>query len=198
MKEQILEGTISYLAKEGFHGLTLRPLGKAIGVSDRMIIYHFESKDKLLYCAMEAAANRIIEGINQTIRNRKIQSPSDFINLLWTIFKAPENFKTTCLFLEIEVASLRQPEPYRQIAKLLISRWNIILTNGFCDLGLSVSKAKALAEQIGPSLVGLFLFHSIEDRVRRPRELDVFSLQISEALQLSESDKDGRKKENKR
>ena len=125
-------------------------------------------------------------------------TPSDFINLLWTIFKAPENFKTTCLFLEIEVASLRQPEPFRQIAKLLISRWNMILVNGFCDLGLVQSRAKVLADQIGPSLVGLFLFHSIEERARRPRELDFFSLQISEAIQMSKSDKDVRKKQIKR
>jgi AcrR family transcriptional regulator len=46
--DELLEQATDHVLEHGLIGLTLRPLAAAIGTSDRMLIYHFGSRDALV------------------------------------------------------------------------------------------------------------------------------------------------------
>ena len=47
-RETLLPQLAAHVLEHGLTGLSLRPLAKAAGTSDRMLIYHFGSKDRLV------------------------------------------------------------------------------------------------------------------------------------------------------
>ena len=47
-RQELLEAVVEYVLKNGLTGLSLRPLAKGVGTSARMLLYHFESREKLL------------------------------------------------------------------------------------------------------------------------------------------------------
>jgi AcrR family transcriptional regulator len=46
-RQVLLESVSDAVLAHGLMGLTLRPLAAAVGTSDRMLIYHFGSRDEL-------------------------------------------------------------------------------------------------------------------------------------------------------
>jgi AcrR family transcriptional regulator len=55
-RHQLIEATIDVLAKKGYAELTLADVAKAAGLSVGMVIFHFESKEKLLVETLKALA----------------------------------------------------------------------------------------------------------------------------------------------
>ena len=47
-RERLAEDATDYVLEHGIAGLSLRPLAAALGTSDRMLLYHFGSKDALV------------------------------------------------------------------------------------------------------------------------------------------------------
>lgn len=54
-RDQLIEAAVEYVFANGVSDLSLRPLAEALGTSSRMLIYHFETKDKLLVEILQAA-----------------------------------------------------------------------------------------------------------------------------------------------
>jgi AcrR family transcriptional regulator len=55
-RETLLPLLAAHVLEQGLAGLSLRPLAKAAGTSDRMLIYHFGSKDRLVAELLEYLA----------------------------------------------------------------------------------------------------------------------------------------------
>ena len=54
---------VAHVLEHGLRGASLRPLAAAAGTSDRMLIYHFGSKDALLADILDAVAERMKAGL---------------------------------------------------------------------------------------------------------------------------------------
>ena len=52
-RDELAEAATDYVLEHGLIGLSLRPLAAALGTSDRMLIYHFGSKDELIAAVLE-------------------------------------------------------------------------------------------------------------------------------------------------
>lgn len=59
-KEALLDGLADFLLAEGLEAASLRPMARAVGTSDRMLIYHFGDKDSLIAAALERIAARLV------------------------------------------------------------------------------------------------------------------------------------------
>jgi TetR/AcrR family transcriptional repressor of bet genes len=55
-RHQLIEATIDALSKKGYAELTLADVAKAAGLSVGMVIFHFESKEKLLVATLKSLA----------------------------------------------------------------------------------------------------------------------------------------------
>jgi AcrR family transcriptional regulator len=56
-QQQLIDATISVLARKGFSALTVADVAKAAGLSVGIIIFHFESKEKLLSACLAYLAD---------------------------------------------------------------------------------------------------------------------------------------------
>jgi AcrR family transcriptional regulator len=64
-REAAIERMVDHVLAHGLAGASLRPLAKAAGTSDRMLLYYFADKDELIAAVLERLAARltpILEG----------------------------------------------------------------------------------------------------------------------------------------
>lgn len=52
-RESILEAAMGLIAQSGYHGFSLRDVGREVGISHPAVIYHFPSKEALLVAVIE-------------------------------------------------------------------------------------------------------------------------------------------------
>lgn len=58
-KTAMLDRVVDYLLAEGLSAASLRPLARAAGTSDRMLLYYFTDKAELIEAALEHGAARL-------------------------------------------------------------------------------------------------------------------------------------------
>ena len=59
-REELAEAATDYAIEHGLIGLSLRPLGDALGTSDRMLLYHFRDKDDLVATILRTSTTRSV------------------------------------------------------------------------------------------------------------------------------------------
>jgi AcrR family transcriptional regulator len=64
-KDEIRDAIVDYVFEHGVSDLSLRPLAEHLGTSARMLLYHFETKEKLLVEVIAAARARQYESLAQ-------------------------------------------------------------------------------------------------------------------------------------
>lgn len=69
-----LEKMGSYVLEHGIANASLRPLAKAAGTSDRMLIYHFNNKFELLSAILEYMFEQFGEQLLQAFPSKRAQS----------------------------------------------------------------------------------------------------------------------------
>src|SRR5215210_24041 len=57
-RDDLTEAATDYALTHGLIGLSLRPLAAELGTSDRMLIYHFGSKDELVAAVLANSNDR--------------------------------------------------------------------------------------------------------------------------------------------
>ena len=60
-RDALLAACTDHVLAEGLIGLSLRPLAKAVGTSDRMLIYHFGSRAGLVAAIIDEATARSVD-----------------------------------------------------------------------------------------------------------------------------------------
>jgi AcrR family transcriptional regulator len=105
----VLAKAADYVLEQGLAGLSLRPLAKALGTSPRMLLYDFESKERLIH---EVLAE---------IRRREaslLEAEAHTLEDVWAWIAAPEREPFLRLFFEVYVAGLGKGE-----AEPLVRDW---------------------------------------------------------------------------
>lgn len=75
-RENLLPLLAAHVLDHGIHGLSLRPLAKAAGTSDRMLLYHFGSKDKLVAELLEYIAAGFVTALDDVLPTGRMESRS--------------------------------------------------------------------------------------------------------------------------
>ena len=68
-KDELRDRALDYFLEHGLAELSLRPLADEIGTSSRLLIYHFESKEKLIATVMEEARSRTQRSFAESIEH---------------------------------------------------------------------------------------------------------------------------------
>jgi AcrR family transcriptional regulator len=105
----VLAKAADYVLERGLAGLSLRPLAKALGTSPRMLLYDFETKE------------RLIHEILAEIRRREVgllEADVDTLDDVWRWIAAPEREPFLRLFFEVYVDALGREE-----AEPLVRDW---------------------------------------------------------------------------
>jgi AcrR family transcriptional regulator len=121
-KEDILDGVIAAAFEDGLSQLTFGRLAKRLGVSDRIIVYYFPSKDELIVEVLQALGSRL-----QATLDTSLSKPApDHVALLravWPLVARPESDPVFALFFEAAGLAAAGREPYDAVVPLLVDGW---------------------------------------------------------------------------
>jgi AcrR family transcriptional regulator len=108
-RDELAEQATDYALEHGLIGLSLRPLAAALGTSDRMLIYHFGSKDALVAAVLATSNERSM----RTIRDLP-PSPSvrQAVLDLWKASEEPQLRRCQRIYVEAAALGLFGREPY--------------------------------------------------------------------------------------
>ena len=132
IKQRILEACTDYALE---HGLPdrLAPLASAAGTSNRMLIYHFETRDGLLREVLREARRRQVETFTDLIRLRPDEPYTATLARAWTAISGPQGEPYLRIFTRLHDTAEEPLWPgFRRIAT---TDWLAPLENGMRSLG---------------------------------------------------------------
>lgn len=119
-RKEIVDAVAQHLVMEGFRNSGLRALAKSIGISDRMVMYYFETKDDLIAAAISSIGESLAEGMEQSLPSGLSTAPQ----LLEALLGQEQSVEVKAilqLWFEIVGLAIRGDEPYKTTASLLLS-----------------------------------------------------------------------------
>jgi AcrR family transcriptional regulator len=117
-KADLMAAMADHVRAEGLHGASLRPLAKAAGTSDRMLIYHFGSKEGLVAALLEHLAAEMTAGL-EAAWPESDPGPSEAACLrrIVALLRAPEVAPYMRVWLEIVAAAARGEAAFETTAE---------------------------------------------------------------------------------
>ncbi|MFJ2728951.1 TetR/AcrR family transcriptional regulator [Streptomyces collinus] len=121
-RAQLLDAAVDHVAAHGIADLSLRRLGAAIGVSHRMLIHYFGSKEQLLVEIVRTSERRQRDVLSR-LRLEPGLSPAGVARLLWRQLTAPRLAGQERLFFEICGHALRGRPEAAPVLEGLVTDW---------------------------------------------------------------------------
>jgi len=121
-RDELLDGAVAWTIEHGLADLSLRPMAKALGTSDRMLLYYFGTKDELVAAVVDRAADGLAAALELVLPELS-RSPKAFVDGIWGLLTDPAAQGVVDLFLELFVLTRRRGEPYASASARVIERW---------------------------------------------------------------------------
>ncbi len=163
-REELLDQVTDHVLEHGLIGLTLRPLAAAIGTSDRMLIYHFGSRDALVSAVVARATERAIAEVEALPSAPSVRSA---VNRLWRAYREEPLSRLLTLYCQAAASGLIGQEPYRSDARATNERWAAALRDHLVRSGAPVRRVARIVTLVDSALYG---FH-LDLTTDRPDEL---------------------------
>lgn len=154
-RDELVEQALDYVLAHGLIGLSLRPLAASLGTSDRMLIYHFTSKQRLVETIVAGAQRRLADSMAPP--GPELSDLPGLIHHLWTALATPAAAAVTRLYLEVAMLAVHEPERWGNALDQLRGPWRAPLQSGLLAFGVDAQRAGALTDLILATLDGLAL-----------------------------------------
>ncbi len=156
-KAEILEGAVATAFADGLSELTFGRVGKHLGISDRIVVYYFPTKDDLVGEVLVELGMRL-----QATLAPAFESPTDdHIDLArkaWPILAHPDADPVFALFFEASGLAAIGREPYCQLMPLIVQAW----VDWSADLVVGPAKQRRAEAAAGVALIdGLLMFRQL-------------------------------------
>lgn len=142
------------MLEHGLIGLSLRPLAAALGTSDRMLIYHFGSKDELVVDVMRCSNDRAVARVAALPASRGIQAA---VEDLWATVRSDPTNRCTRMYIQAAALGLLGREPYSSAVRAANAVWMAALVAHLVRSGVEQSLAERAAEVIDAAFLGFEL-----------------------------------------
>jgi AcrR family transcriptional regulator len=124
-KADLLQRAASYVLAQGLTDLSLRPLATHLGVSARLLLYHFGSKEHLVVEVLGSIAQQQQLVLAQVDPRA---DPAERLDVLWTRLTSPELLPFLRSLFEVELHAMGGEDHYRQFARGAIQAWLGVVT----------------------------------------------------------------------
>lgn len=164
-QRELLDALTDYVLGVGLLDLTLRPMAAAIGTSDRMLIYHFGSRDALVAAVVAHAGERSVEAIDALPAAPTIRSA---VNRLWAAYRVEPLNSCANVYVQAAATGLIGREPYLSVARASNDQWTEALRRFFARCGAPPRRVARVVALVDSALYG---FH-LDLTTDHPEELD--------------------------
>lgn len=176
------EAATDYVLEHGLIGLSLRPLAAHLGTSDRMLLYHFGSKDELVADLLRTANDRAVA---QVAALPCLSGLGEAVRLLWEATRDGATERYTRIYIEAAALGLFGREPYASAVRRANERWFDTLVTWFARVGIDRDLATRVADIVDAAFIGFQLNQPLDTRPdRRARMVDDLAASV-EALARS-------------
>jgi AcrR family transcriptional regulator len=165
-RRDLLDAVREYVLRHGLVDLSLRPLARALGTSDRMLLYYFGTKERMVAEALAVYERRPLLRAQRLLET--MGPPADaaalrrFVEEIWRQFGEPDVRAALPLLFEILSAGVLHPDRYGPVLRNLITEWTDLLTDVFRGLGMDLDRARTQATLLADASFGL-LFAPLAD-----------------------------------
>lgn len=112
-----------FVLENGLDRATLRPLAVAAGTSDRMLIYRFGSKDRLIAAVLDHLAAEFATLLDHALPPAEGAAAPARIDAIVVLLRAPAARPYLRLWLEILARSLRGEAAFATVADAIMARF---------------------------------------------------------------------------
>ena len=133
-QEALAERATDYVLEHGIAGLSLRPLAAALDTSDRMLLYHFGSKDALVAGVIERANDRSVAALRALPAAR---SPRAAVQALWRAWQQPVIDWCLRVYAQSAALGLLGDEPYLSAARRSNEVWSAAVADFMVRSGVA-------------------------------------------------------------
>ncbi len=121
-KAEILEGALAAALDDGLSQLTFGRLAKRLGVSDRIVVYYFPTKDDLIGEVIVAMGLQL----QATLAEAFTAKADDYLGLMsaaWPVLASGETDRVFALFFEANGLAAVGRDPYATLVPALVTMW---------------------------------------------------------------------------
>lgn len=157
-RDELALAAADYVIEHGLSDLSLRPLGRALGISHRTLLYHFGTKEELFQAILKAARTR--ERLRAVSRTGEGGRPASFATILretWQYLSGPSEHKFWRFYFEVHGLALQKPERYQDVLHAGVEDWLTTAYDVLVREGLPDEQARALATLLVGTFRGLML-----------------------------------------
>ena len=116
----MLAALSAHVLTAGLNTASLRPLAAAAETSDRMLIYHFGSKDALIQEVLHHLASEMAGGLDAMIPAKRYDSEAVLVREIVALLRSDLFKPYLALWLEILSVAARDGTAHRETAKAII------------------------------------------------------------------------------
>ena len=175
-RDALLAACTDHVLAEGLIGLSLRPLAKAVGTSDRMLIYHFGNRDGLVAAVIDEATSRSVSHLGSMRAPRTVKAA---VIQLWEAYLEPPLHACNLIYVQAAVSGYLGQEPYRTAVRDSNARWAAAMRDWFERAGAPRGKVDRITQLVESALLG---FH-VDLATDSPAELAKAVRDLAEAAQ---------------
>lgn len=121
-KEEILRSALETAFADGLSQLTFGRVAKRAGISDRIVVYYFPTKDELVGQVLAAMGLEL-----QATLAPAFTSPASghaaLVRIAWPLLARPESDPVFALYFEASGLAAIGREPYRRLVPQLVEGW---------------------------------------------------------------------------
>jgi AcrR family transcriptional regulator len=121
-RDEVLAAALAVAFEHGLSRLSFGRVAKRLGISDRIVVYYFPSKDDLVGAVLLAMAGQLQETLGPAFA-----APAhDHVELLrgaWPVLARPDADPVFALFFEANGLAAAGQEPYRTLVPQLVEVW---------------------------------------------------------------------------
>lgn len=105
-RAELLEQIVDALLTDGVAELSLRPLAERVGTSARLLIYHFETKENLIACALAQVRSRVEKALRAHSARERPDSLRALLLMFWDWATDEPNQRYFRLLFEVDGLSM--------------------------------------------------------------------------------------------
>ncbi|WP_181782844.1 TetR/AcrR family transcriptional regulator [Pseudonocardia pini] len=147
-RDRLLGLVAGYVLEHGIAELTLRKLGAAIGTNNRMLLYYFASKERLIEEALLAASHRFPVFAAAMAGFAGPEPLGERLDRCWAGIAAAENHPFHRLFFEVYGVALHQPGRFDQFLARVGRDWTNLVVGQLRAEGVPEPEAGLIGREI--------------------------------------------------
>jgi AcrR family transcriptional regulator len=121
-KEEILDGALAVAFEDGLSQLTYGRVAKRLGISDRIVVYYFPSKEELVGEVLVGVGIQLQQALEPAFRAR-VKDHVQLVKVAWPVMARTEADAIFSLFLEATGLAASGREPHCTLVPQLVEAW---------------------------------------------------------------------------